>query len=256
MKPLPPPSRPDSVDVNPDRPTNLTGCTTNSPQKSTADRQVLSQHSKSKSKSKSGSLSSLAASALDKTTSAIANISQSVRIIPPDLCLLVFLGPAATNHEIQSPPTESSASPTTLPDRTARRQRHPSIHSASSSVTLSHQLEGRRSSQSLHQRDNPPSQPYGETDRSAPEPVRFVSSVESKMHQTSSRLLRMTDDERPFTKVRGNPWCLHPPLLFGLAHARVSRPVWWGSFYPPLLAAAAISLHRLPLPPQLPAEQV
>jgi hypothetical protein len=27
----------------------------------------------------------------------------------------------------------------------------------------------------------------------------------SKMHQTSSRLLRMTEDDRPFTKVLGPP---------------------------------------------------
>jgi hypothetical protein len=31
------------------------------------------------------------------------------------------------------------------------------------------------------------------------------SSSENKMHQTSSRLLRMTDDDRPFTKVGRRP---------------------------------------------------
>ncbi|KAI6785220.1 Developmental regulator-like protein [Emericellopsis cladophorae] len=43
------------------------------------------------------------------------------------------------------------------------------------------------------------SQPYSETDPNTPPPVK-VSPRDSKMHQTSSRLLRMTDDERPFTK--------------------------------------------------------
>lgn len=46
---------------------------------------------------------------------------------------------------------------------------------------------------------NPPSQPYSETDPNRPLPVR-VGRVDNKMHQTSSRLLRMTDDDRPFTK--------------------------------------------------------
>ncbi|GAB1318951.1 human AMSH/STAMBP protein ubiquitin specific-protease [Madurella fahalii] len=46
----------------------------------------------------------------------------------------------------------------------------------------------------------PPSQPYSETDPSQPEPT-YVSRLDNnKMHQTSSRLLRMTDDDRPFTK--------------------------------------------------------
>jgi hypothetical protein len=32
-----------------------------------------------------------------------------------------------------------------------------------------------------------------------------AASRANKMHQTSSRLLRMTEDERPFTKVRQSP---------------------------------------------------
>lgn len=45
----------------------------------------------------------------------------------------------------------------------------------------------------------PPSQAYNDTDPSQPPPVRVVR-LSNKMHQTSSRLLRMTDDDRPFTK--------------------------------------------------------
>lgn len=44
----------------------------------------------------------------------------------------------------------------------------------------------------------PPSFPYAATDPGCPLPVYL--SPASKMHQTSSRLLRMTDDDRPFTK--------------------------------------------------------
>ncbi|KAI0549299.1 RGS-domain-containing protein [Xylaria curta] len=46
---------------------------------------------------------------------------------------------------------------------------------------------------------DPISTPYSETDASQPPPI-LLSSFESKMHQTSSRLLRMTDDDRPFTR--------------------------------------------------------
>lgn len=46
---------------------------------------------------------------------------------------------------------------------------------------------------------NPPSQPYSETDPTRPPPIR-LPQVSNKMHQTSSRLLRMTDDDRPFNK--------------------------------------------------------
>ncbi|KAL2267649.1 hypothetical protein VTJ83DRAFT_4926 [Remersonia thermophila] len=46
---------------------------------------------------------------------------------------------------------------------------------------------------------DPPSQPYSETDPSQPEPTR-LPRYNNKMHQTSSRLLRMTDDDRPYTK--------------------------------------------------------
>jgi hypothetical protein len=49
---------------------------------------------------------------------------------------------------------------------------------------------------------DPPSQPYSETDPSLPEPTH-LPRFDNKMHQTSSRLLRMTDDDRPYTKVSG-----------------------------------------------------
>ncbi|PHH55939.1 Developmental regulator flbA [Ceratocystis fimbriata CBS 114723] len=43
------------------------------------------------------------------------------------------------------------------------------------------------------------SQPYDDTDPSLPPPVK-VGPNANEMHQTSSRLLRMTDDDRPFTR--------------------------------------------------------
>lgn len=43
------------------------------------------------------------------------------------------------------------------------------------------------------------SQPYSQTNPNLPPPILLPRS-DSAMHQTSSRLLRMTDDDRPFTK--------------------------------------------------------
>jgi hypothetical protein len=60
----------------------------------------------------------------------------------------------------------------------------------------------------------PISQPYSETDPSRPLPHRSPVT-NNTMHQTSSRLLRMTDDERPFTRVRIFNF-LAPPLLLTL----------------------------------------
>ncbi|KAF4126535.1 hypothetical protein GMORB2_0271, partial [Geosmithia morbida] len=47
----------------------------------------------------------------------------------------------------------------------------------------------------------PISKPYSETDPNTPPPIKVrPGDISGKMHQTSSRLLRMTDDDRPFTK--------------------------------------------------------
>ncbi|CAG8973827.1 hypothetical protein HYALB_00005572 [Hymenoscyphus albidus] len=48
---------------------------------------------------------------------------------------------------------------------------------------------------------NPPSQAYSHTSTDTPASIAFVPAANSnKMHQTSSRLLRMTSDDRPFTR--------------------------------------------------------
>jgi hypothetical protein len=49
---------------------------------------------------------------------------------------------------------------------------------------------------------DPPSQAYSNTATDTPAPITFGSQGNhNKMHQTSSRLLRMTSDDRPFTRV-------------------------------------------------------
>ncbi|KAH6660438.1 regulator of G-protein signaling, partial [Truncatella angustata] len=58
--------------------------------------------------------------------------------------------------------------------------------------------DGKRSSQ-LSLVGDPISRPYSQTDPNTVQPIR-LAAAKNKMHQTSSRLLRMTDDDRPFTR--------------------------------------------------------
>ncbi|KAK3307027.1 regulator of G protein signaling domain-containing protein [Chaetomium strumarium] len=81
------------------------------------------------------------------------------------------------------------------PDGGFRTARPTSKYAPSTRLTL---VEGKQPSPTLLV-GNPPSQPYSETDPSLPEPTR-LPGLDNKMHQTSSRLLRMTDDDRPFTR--------------------------------------------------------
>jgi hypothetical protein len=48
--------------------------------------------------------------------------------------------------------------------------------------------------------NHPPSQPYMATGPNQPPPIKYPVTA-NNMHQTSSRLLRMTDDGQPFTRV-------------------------------------------------------
>lgn len=86
-------------------------------------------------------------------------------------------------------------SPQSSPDRSTRPR--PSVIYPTSPPTAVG--EGKHSGVSSALKD-PPSQPYSKTDPTRPPPIH-VTRQDNKMHQTSSRLLRMTDDDRPFTKV-------------------------------------------------------
>ncbi|KAJ2901963.1 Developmental regulator flbA [Zalerion maritima] len=75
-----------------------------------------------------------------------------------------------------------------------------SQHSASSSTsTLITNFDQRQTSQTSLVVQDLPSQPYSKTDPNQP-PPKLLPHVQNKMHQTSSRLLRMTEDDRPFTR--------------------------------------------------------
>ncbi|OAA77014.1 developmental regulator flbA [Akanthomyces lecanii RCEF 1005] len=116
--------------------------------------------------------------AKDRTQSAFASISEPVlRPRPSNPGLARF-----THGESLAPANRAPAAATTA----SPPSKNPSSDSLSSGE---YTVAGR----------NPPSQAYVNTDASHPLPIRQTRG-EPKMHQTSSRLLRMTDDDRPYTR--------------------------------------------------------
>lgn len=133
----------------------------------------------------STSLFALAASAFDRTQNAIAAISEPA------------IRPRQSSGALSRLSLLTSSSPSSEPSSPDKYHRLRS--SSNQSLSSGAYLDSKVASQTL-QANNPPSQPYTSTDPNLPPPIK--SSTANKMHQTSSRLLRMTDDDRPFTKVR------------------------------------------------------
>lgn len=160
---------------------------------------------------KPGGFFAFAASAIDRTQSAIATISDPKIRHERSLSRLSVTGDLAAS----SPGAELS------PDKISRYRPSSTVSSSSSSNLLNSQ-PGLKSpnSQTFLAQESPYSQPYSETDRSHPPPV-VLPRIDNKMHQTSSRLLRMTDDDRPFTKVSRPPILIRLP--FALSHASSSN---------------------------------
>jgi len=136
----------------------------------------------STSSQRSGGFLALAAAALDKTLSGISD----QRIRPRQSFSRLSTGPDLL---LSSSPQQLS------PDKPPRTR--PASNYTAPSPTLP---GGSWHSSLSSPRDDPFAKPYTETNPNYPQPVR-LSRLDNKMHQTSSRLLRMTDDDRPFTKV-------------------------------------------------------
>jgi GTPase-activating protein SST2 len=159
--------------------------------------------STSSSKQNRGTLFTLAALARDKTTNAIASLSEpSVRSRPSSGSLY---------RTAQSSPTSASNHSSSLPrsaDSQTSTQVHTSPHQRSNTSLSTHtkpeHINSQTARQSLLETD-PPSQAYSNTATDTPAPIKLPRSDNTnKMHQTSSRLLRMTSDDRPFTRVRAD----------------------------------------------------
>lgn len=131
---------------------------------------------------KSGGFFASAAAAIDRT---IANISEPTIRNRPSASALSRLSVV-----LDSPSSSENSSKI--------RSFTSNSSGASTPVLASPLSETKRSSQ-LSLKD-PISKPYSQTDPNRPPPVRLPGQ-DNKMHQTSSRLLRMTDDDRPFTRV-------------------------------------------------------
>jgi hypothetical protein len=95
-----------------------------------------------------------------------------------------------------APPSHSHAPPTTPTSTPA------TIRDSSSTQADTVDYESRDSTRPQYIASSAPQlEPEPE-----PEPIWITGEKQRKMHQTSSRLLRMTDDDRPFTRV--SPSCL------------------------------------------------
>lgn len=141
-----------------------------------------------------GGLFAFASAAFDRTQSAFAGISEQ-RLRPRQ-----SLGRLSISTDLTLKPSYSSLSSLSSqssPDKISTRNRISSHLSLSPGLSSSHHDAKGSSQTSLR---DPPSQPYTETDPNRPPPI-YLPRLDNKMHQTSSRLLRMTDDDRPFTKV-------------------------------------------------------
>lgn len=154
---------------------------------------------------RAGGFLAFAASALDRTQSAISPTGIRHK---RSLSRLSISGDSA-----------AFSRPEPSPDKTSRHRPVSAVPSSPAASTFSSQSVPYKVPSSQFSRAQEPlfSQPYTETDPSQPLPV-LLPRVDNKMHQTSSRLLRMTDDDRPFTKVSSNSsmlirFCCSAPVV-------------------------------------------
>lgn len=127
----------------------------------------------------SSSILSRAVAALDRTQSVIASISEPVIRNRQSNPALARLSLNAGSHQ-------------QLRDEPASPDRPTAFSNPSTQSLLSTPGDSQSASTSFSSAQHSPSQPPNGLNSDSPSP---------KMHQTSSRLLRMTDDERPFTRV-------------------------------------------------------
>lgn len=157
----------------------------------------------------SSTLLSLATVALDKTQLAWANLSEPV--VRPRLSSSALARLSRSSALLARSDSQASVLQQGSPTRSVTSQPSP---------TAAGNADPGLPTSPLTQ--DPPSRRYSETDDKLPRPVKLMSA---NMHQTSSRLLRMTEDDRPFTRVsalkRQRPTALETtPVLDGEAEMR------------------------------------
>ncbi|OBT66224.1 hypothetical protein VE03_04381 [Pseudogymnoascus sp. 23342-1-I1] len=140
-------------------------------------KQRQSTLSTSSSRSSRTNLLTFAALARDKTTSAIANFSDPVT--------------RAQVSRKNSHNRRTAGDSEKSPERKSDLSR--SISPQSKEAQSTTPRPGLQDTE-------PPSQSYEDTDANTPTPRKVGAPEQSTMHQTSSRLLRMTEDDRPFNR--------------------------------------------------------
>jgi GTPase-activating protein SST2 len=182
---------------------------TDSDRQATFKNRQSTQSTTSSNKANRTGLFTLAALARDKTSSAIASFTDPTIRTRSSSGNLARQSASSSSIAIPSSPKTGRTS-TTQDDDIPKHQETPEVPRASTSTlspTQNSRSQPSRGSSPSGQRQSlldtdPPSQSYDTTDTNTPSPINFVpQSNYNKMHQTSSRLLRMTDDERPFTRV-------------------------------------------------------
>jgi len=154
-------------------------------------------------------LFSLAAFARDRTSSAIATLTQdptaTIRQRPSSTNLSrQSVSPGSQHFSLKGGAASSLDEPNTHQHLRPELFRGPSsgLSQATTLRSVPSNISDSSHRQSSLLETNPPSQPYEDTDANTPSPTPIApQDNHNKMHQTSSRLLRMTDDERPFTRV-------------------------------------------------------
>ncbi|KAG5997172.1 hypothetical protein E4U43_002708 [Claviceps pusilla] len=161
------------------------------------------RHRLSTSQRQSTSLFNRAAAAFDRTQSALATISDPVIRSRQSSSALARLSLASASALNNNNHYSEPSGPNTTTKSTGLRLAAPATNTNLNSSTLVSSSAASAKADIRVEKPAPakllPSQRYSETESSLPAPTRSTGS-DKKMHQTSSRLLRMTDDDRPFTR--------------------------------------------------------
>ncbi|CAK7233592.1 human AMSH/STAMBP protein ubiquitin specific-protease [Sporothrix bragantina] len=162
---------------------------------------------------RTGSLLAFATAAIDRTQTALSSAELKIRprqsigrlSVGADSASVSAVPTFPTYYSLDRSPTNASTSSSSTPLSSQNDLKSsdtvppPSILSVASSDELS-QSAGPSASQSDQRKlSQSYAKPYDQADPTLPLPIR-LPRTDNKMHQTSSRLLRMTDDDRPFTK--------------------------------------------------------
>lgn len=162
----------------------------------------------------------LAALARDKTTNAIASFSEpSLRLRPSSGSLYrsAHSSPTSATHDSSASPSSSASLRSADSQASPRAAPDPALPSPTTPTSLRAKSDTSPTGTSRRQallETNPPSQAYSDTAADTRLPIAIAPhSNYNKMHQTSSRLLRMTSDDRPFTRVgRSRSYVIHVDL--------------------------------------------